>query len=151
MDELLMLRRSIEEGRYNDALTIIGEMDEMAKDDKINKIGSYMVILLLHLLKVHAEKRMTRSWRTSILNALSGIKKSNKRRIAGGEYMSEQELRAALDENFDEALRDAASEAFGGLYDETELVVMIDIAQVKEQALRFIVEGYADVGNAENQ
>jgi hypothetical protein len=145
MDELMDLRRSIEQGRYDDALTIIGEMDEMAKDDKINKIGSYMVILLVHLIKHYAEKRMTRSWRTSILNALSGISKSNKRRVSGGYYMTETELCAALNENIDEALRSAASEAFGGVYDEKEFVQMFDIEQVLQHALKLIVDGYSDI------
>ena len=55
--DMTLLRRRVE------------EMEEMAKDDKINKIYSFTVIMLLHLIKKHAEKRTTRSWEYSIWNA----------------------------------------------------------------------------------
>jgi len=51
MEELLELRRHILEQRYEDALDLISEMEEMSREDKINKIYSYGVILLLHLIK----------------------------------------------------------------------------------------------------
>ena len=41
MEELAELRAYLEQGRYTDALTLVGEMDEMSRDDKINKIMSY--------------------------------------------------------------------------------------------------------------
>ena len=62
MDELLELRTHIEQGRYAEALTLIGEMEEMSRDDKINKIESFLHILLLHLIKQAVEQRTTRSW-----------------------------------------------------------------------------------------
>jgi hypothetical protein len=45
MDELLQLRDHIEHGRYAEALTLIGEMEEMSRDDKIQKIESYLQVL----------------------------------------------------------------------------------------------------------
>ncbi len=144
MQELLDLRRSLEEGRYADAIFIIDEMDEMAKDDKINKIGSYMVILLIHIIKHHAEKRMTRSWRNSILNALDQIHQSNKRRSAGGMYMNAEELRAVLEENFKPSLRRASEEVFEGQFDTKELARMIDAEAIKAEALEYILNGYPE-------
>lgn len=41
MEELLELRACIEEQRYDDALELVGLMEEMSKDDKIHKIYSY--------------------------------------------------------------------------------------------------------------
>jgi len=41
MEELETLRKLIEEQDYTSALTLIDEMDEMAKDDKITKIESF--------------------------------------------------------------------------------------------------------------
>ena len=55
MEELFELKAHIEQGRYIEALTLIGEMEEMGRDDKINKVRSFTVILLLHLIKKHAE------------------------------------------------------------------------------------------------
>jgi pentatricopeptide repeat protein len=37
MEELLELRAHIEQGRYAKALSLIGEMEEMSRDDKIQK------------------------------------------------------------------------------------------------------------------
>ena len=48
MYEIEELRKKIEARDYIGALQIIDEIDEMSKEDKLNKIYSYMVILLLH-------------------------------------------------------------------------------------------------------
>jgi hypothetical protein len=66
MEELLELRSYIEQQRYPEALNLIAELEEMSREDKINKIRSFAVILLLHLIKQEAEKRTTRSWDVSI-------------------------------------------------------------------------------------
>jgi hypothetical protein len=55
MDELTDLRTHIEQGRYADALLLIGEMEEMSRDDKIQKIESFLQVLLVHLIKQQAE------------------------------------------------------------------------------------------------
>ncbi len=96
MEELFELRTYIEQGRYQNALTLLGEMEEMSKDDKINKITSYLEILLLHLIKQHVEKRTTKSWNASIRNSLIHIGRTNKRRKAGGCYLSQNEIIEAM-------------------------------------------------------
>jgi hypothetical protein len=73
MEELLELRRYIEEKNYDKALEIVGELEEMSKEDKINKIYSYTVILLIHLIKQEVEKRTTRSGDVSIRNSVREI------------------------------------------------------------------------------
>ncbi len=61
MEELIELRKSIKMGNYAKALQIVDELEEMLVEDKLNKIFSYMIILLLHLIKENAEKRLTKS------------------------------------------------------------------------------------------
>jgi hypothetical protein len=141
MEELLELRRSIEEGRYNDALFIVGELEEMAKSDKIHKIRSYITILLIHLIKQAAEARTTRSWQLSLDNAIEEIREVNARRTAGGEYMGAEELRHSVNEKFLPALKQAAVEAFGGVYTAKQLAAMIDAEAIKAQALDYILNG----------
>lgn len=46
MYEIEELRKKIEAQDYIGALQIIDEIDEMSREDKLNKIYSYMVILL---------------------------------------------------------------------------------------------------------
>ena len=66
MEELIELRKNIQIGNYKKALQIIDELEEMSVEDKLNKIDSYMVVLLLHLIKKNAQQKTTRSWELSI-------------------------------------------------------------------------------------
>ena len=139
MEELMEMRALLETGRYADALVLLSEMEEMSKDDKINKIEGYLHILLVHLIKQQAEKRTTRSWNLSIRNATRSVLRSWKRRKAGGYYLSEDELREAIAEIFAEALDSAASEAFGGSFSERQLAAMINSEQIQAEAMRRLI------------
>ena len=138
MEELLKLRQYIQEQSYDQALTLIDEMEEMSKEDKLNKIYSHAVILLLHLIKQTAEQRSTRSWEFSIYNATKEIKRVNKRRKSGGYYASEEELQEILADAFDTAIKRAALEAFEGQYSEVELAARIDSEQIQQKAMTLI-------------
>ena len=140
MEELLELRAHIEQGRYAEALAVIGEMEEMSRDDKINQIESFLYILLLHLLKRHAEARFTRSWEVSIRNAIDGVMRGNKRRKAGGYYLTAEELRESIEEIYPSALRQASLEALEGRYSDAELAERVDVASIREEALRMVLE-----------
>lgn len=139
MEELETLRRLIEEQDYTGALTLIDEMDEMAKDDKITKVESFLAVLLIHLIKQKAESRLTTSWQRSINHALFGIFKANKRRNAGGFYLKADELKDAIEESFSFSLQEAAEEAFGGAYTAEQLSTMIDAEQIKQEAFDQII------------
>ena len=140
MQELRELRALIEPRRYPEALVLLGELDEMGHEDKVNKIGGFLTILLLHLIKQHAEQRSTRAWEVSIRNALREITATNKRRKAGGYYLAAEELQEALNERYVIALDLASIEAFEGRYDPPELAELVDEGALKEQALRMILE-----------
>jgi hypothetical protein len=138
MEELLMLRQFIEEQKYDKALELVDELEAMSKEDKLNKIYSYAVILLLHLIKQAAEQRSTRSWEFSIYNSTKEIKRTNKRRKSGGFYANKNELKEILNDAFDTAIKKAAIEAFEGQYTEQELLLRINPEEIKEQALLLI-------------
>lgn len=138
MEELLELRQHILEHRYEDALDLITEMEEMSVADKVNKIRSYVRVLLLHLIKQQAERRTTRSWDLSIWNATQEIHYINQRRKAKGTYIDEMELADIIAEAYPAALKHAAIEAFGGVYDEEQLAKMVDEVDLKRQALALI-------------
>jgi hypothetical protein len=138
MEELLLLRKYIEEQSYEKALELIGDLEEMSEEDKLNKIYSYAVILLLHLIKQEAEQRSTRSWDFSIYNATKEIRRVNKRRKSGGYYVNEEELREILADAFDTAIKRAALEAFEGQYTEDELSLKIEPDRIKKKALELI-------------
>ncbi len=141
MEELLELKTHINRGNYAEALNLIGEMEEMSRDDKISKIFSYAEILLIHLIKKHAEKRTTRSWEASVRNSVYRINYINKRRKAGGYYLRENELEEVISDAWEMALLRASFEAFEGRFDETELGRQVDAEKVGAEAMRLIVNG----------
>jgi hypothetical protein len=139
MEELVELRSYIETGRYAEALTLLGEMEEMSYDDKVNKIGSFVEILLLHLIKQSAEGRTTRSWDISIRNALDGMGDVNRRRRSSGFYLDEVALQEVIADHYDRALRLASLEAFGGRYEPEQLADMFSDTVVRKTALEMIL------------
>ena len=138
MEELLELRRYVEQQRYAEALALIAEMEEMSREDKINKIYSYTEILLLHLIKQEAEKRTTRSWELSLRNAVRQIVRVNKRQKSGGTYLGESDLREIIAEAYQPALERAALEAFEGRYDDQELGQQVNREKIEQKALELI-------------
>jgi Domain of unknown function DUF29 len=138
MEELIQLRESIEKQDLATALQIVDELEEMSVEDKLNKIFSYMIILLLHLIKEDAEKRLTKSWKLSINNAVKQINRTNKRRKSGGYYAKQEDLIEIINDAFELALESASIEAFGGAYDEQELLKLIDIEKIKDKAISLL-------------
>jgi thioredoxin-like negative regulator of GroEL len=91
MEELWGLRKALEAGDVQAALTLVDEMEEMSRDDKVQKIASYMRVLLVHKIKQAVEGRSTKSSDVSIRHALRQIAAVNKRREAGGWYLNDDE------------------------------------------------------------
>lgn len=138
MEELATLRVYIEQQRYAEALDLITELEEMSREDKINKIYSFLEVLLLHLIKQAAEQRTTRSWQLSVRNAVRHIVRTNTRRKSGGTYLDEAELRDLIAEAYQPALERAALEAFEGLYDHEELGQKVERDTLEREALERI-------------
>ncbi len=140
MEELLELKTLLTQGNMSSALVLVEEMTEMSKDDKINKIYSDGIILLLHLIKQQTEQRTIRSWDLSIRNAVRQINRTNKRRKINGYYLTSFELQQTLEEAYDSALDGASLEAFEGRYSSTELVKMINYDRLIADALDLITK-----------
>lgn len=139
MEELLELKKLLLKGDIQGSLALVEELEEMSRDDKISNIGSYAVILLLHLIKQHAENRTTRSWDLSIRNSARAIQRKNKRRKAGGFYLTPEELRLALEEAYPEAIDAAAQEVEEGRYEPEELAQLVNQEEILNRALTWIL------------
>ena len=83
MEELIELRHNIQTGNYVKALQIVDELEVMSVEDKLNKIFSYAIVLLLHIIKENAEKRLTKSWKLSINNSAKQINRINIKKKIG--------------------------------------------------------------------
>lgn len=59
--ELIDLRTSILEGRYADALAIVDQLEGMSKQAILRNIESFLVRMLVHLIKNQIEQRLTNS------------------------------------------------------------------------------------------
>lgn len=135
MEELLELRKSITSGDYAKALSIVDELEAMSKEDKLEKIYSYAIILLLYLIKQEAEKRTTKSWNVSIKNSVERINRTNKRRNAILGFppraiatrqgvkvvvitLKNQNYKKIINDAVNPALRNASLEAFEGDHSE---------------------------------
>lgn len=140
MEELLTLKELLHQGNITEALLIVEELEEMSKSDKLNKIFSYGIILLLHLIKQTAENRTTRSWNLSIRNSVKQIQRSNSREKVKGTYMSETELAVTLEDAYDLALEKAAIEAFEGQYEAEELNQLVERQEIINKAMNLIWE-----------
>ncbi|MBE9202531.1 DUF29 family protein [Synechocystis salina LEGE 06099] len=138
MEELLELKQLVQSGETTAALALIDELETMSKEDKINKIYSYCIVLLVHLIKQQAEARSTNSWEVSIRNAINAIERINKPRKAGGYYVSQPDLQEILAEAYDRALDNASLEAFDGIYDAVNLAEKVDRDAIINQALKLI-------------
>ena len=138
MDELLELRKKVENQDYQGALSIINELEEMSVEDKLNKIESYMIILLMHLIKQSVEKRTTSSGNRSVSNSVKGINKTNKRRRSGGHYAESVTISQMLYEAYTDAIEEASYEAFEGKYTVDQLDTVADKNQIIEKAMSLI-------------
>lgn len=138
MNELQELREKIEKRDYQGALAIVTELEEMSVEDKLNKIYSYMVILLVHLIKREAEARTTSSWDRSIYNSVKYINKTNQRRRSRGSYADDETLAEIIDEAYDHALKEASYEVFEGKLTVGELKEKVDFDKIKKQAIELI-------------
>jgi hypothetical protein len=139
MEELLMLKELLQEGKISEALELVEELEEMSKSDKLNKIFSYGIIVLLHLIKQAAEKRTTRSWEASIFNAVKQIQRTNKRPKTKGNYLTAAELLETLQDAYESALRKAALEIFEGKYSADELREVVNQEIIIQEALNLVL------------
>ena len=138
MEELLMLKDLLLKGDVPAALAIVEELEEMSRDDKISTIGSYAIILLIHMIKQQVENRSTASWEVSIRNSIRAVQKKNKRRKTGGYYLTPEELRIALEEAYPDAIDRASLEVEEGRYLPEELEQLVNREDILDRAMMIL-------------
>lgn len=141
--ELIDLRASILEGRYNDALAIVDELEGMSKQAILRTIKSYLLILLIHLIKNKIEQRLTASWVNSIRNSIREIKKLNLKDNKNSYYINEDEWESFIDEEIiEDAIADASEEVMNGKYTRSQLSEMLDKPQLIQIATNLLALTY---------
>jgi len=141
--ELIDLRNSILEQRYADALVIVDELEGMGRQAILRNIQSFLVRLMIHLIKNQVEQRLTNSWANSIRGSIREIKKINLQDNKNSYYVKIDEWDLILEEEFEEAIRDASDEVMNGIYSPFQLAEMVDKEEIINQSkflLKFTYE-----------
>lgn len=139
MEELLELKERIVEGDLVAALAIVDELETMSRQDKINTLESFLVVLLVHLIKIQVEQKVTRSWRNSIINSITQIQTRNKLgKKSNYIYTWEEHYQNKLYT----AIRKAAEEVDGGIEIE-ELEAKIDYDRLQKDTEELLAMTYS--------
>ncbi len=138
LHELSDLRHSIMDGRTHDALLLVEELDGMSRKAIIRAIRSYLVRMLVHLIKYQAERRLTNSWAASIRGSVREIQHLNLQDNKRSYYLRSDEWQEHLEDVWGDALDEASLEAFSGRYDAKELSELIDSKRVLAIAIELL-------------
>ncbi|AFZ34628.1 protein of unknown function DUF29 [Stanieria cyanosphaera PCC 7437] len=133
MLEILELKKHLLAGEIEQALLIVEELEEMGRQSEIRNLESFLVILLIHLIKIQVENRLTSSWKSSIINSLLAIQKRNKLGKKA-HYIYSENWQEYIEDNFNTAIVSASREIFGG----------IDYKELKAQCNRISLFNFAN-------
>lgn len=140
--ELIDLRNSILAGRYEDALAIVDELEGMSRQAILRNIQAFLIRLMIHLIKNQVEQRLTNSWANSIRSSVREIKKLNLQDNKTSYYVKIDEWESMLDDEFEEAIREASEEVMNGVYSPFQLAEMVDRNLVINQSQTLLELGY---------
>ena len=135
--ELIDLRASILERRYDDALAIIDELEGMSKQAILRNIEFFLVRLLVHLIKNQIEQRLTNSWVASISDSIIQISKLN---IKDNKtyYIKSDDWQSYLEEAVERAIRPASVELLDGNLKPKQVSERIDRNHLIAIAMRLL-------------
>ena len=136
--ELIDLKTSILEGRYEDALAIVDELEGMSKQAILRNIESFLVRLLVHLIKNQIEQRLTNSWGASISDSIRQIKKLNLKDNKTSYYINSDEWYSYLEEAIEAAIRPASVEVLDGQLKPKQVSERINRNQLIEISQRLL-------------
>lgn len=141
--ELIDLKNSILEGRYADALAIVDELEWMSKKATLRNIKSYLVRMLIHLIKNQIEQRLTNSWVASISDSLVQIQDLNLQDNKTSYYVKSDEWEPMLVDALAAAIRPASVEVLNGKVKPSQLSEMVDRTQIILTAQQLLALTYA--------
>lgn len=146
MEEILELKEKLYRGDIQAAIAICDELETMGRQDKINILESFLVVLIVHLIKIQIENRVTASWIESIRNSLLEIKDRN--RLGKKSYYIKQGCWLKhFDNKLYRAVIKASKEVRGGM-EIKDLKATIDRQQLQAKTL-FLLDFTYDLSEEE--
>lgn len=142
VQELIDLKASILEGRYDDALAMVDELEGMSKQATLRTIESYLVRVEVHLIKNQIEQRLTNSWAASISDSIRQIKKLNLKDNKTSYYINLDEWQPFLEEAVEAAINPVSVEVLDGRLKPSQISEMINRNQLMMIAQRLLALTY---------
>jgi hypothetical protein len=142
VQELIDLRASILEGRYEDALALVDELAWMSKKATLRNIKNYSIRMLIHLIKNQVEQRLTNSWAASIRDSLLEIQDLNLMDNRTSYYINREEWEPFLETALAAAIRSASVEVRNGAYNPFQLMNLVDQGLILATAQSLIALTY---------
>ncbi|MBO1347145.1 MAG: DUF29 family protein [Hormoscilla sp. GUM202] len=136
--ELTDIRTCILEGRYNEALMLVDELEGMSKKAILQNIESSIVRMLIHLIKNQVEQRLTTSWAASIRDSILKIRGLNIKENQTSYYIKQDEWDEFLEESLSDAIFTASDEVANGAYNPRQLQKLVDKTQIVKTASSFL-------------
>jgi hypothetical protein len=136
VEELLELREHVEQQRYTEALDLIGEMEDMSRKSILRNIRTFLVRLLVHLIKNQVEQRLTNSWAASIRGSILEIQDLNQ----DTHYIKPDEWSHYLEMAYSKALSDASVETLDGKYTPKKLAQLVDKQMLYQTAVKMLTK-----------
>lgn len=140
--ELVDLRESLLAGRYDHALVLVDELEAMGKQAILRNIESFLVRLLVHLIKNQVEQRLTHSWLVSIADSVLQISKLNLRDNKTSHYIKVNDWDSYLEEALEAAILPASLETLEGTLKPKQLTQRIDRPVILATAHRLLALTY---------
>ncbi len=140
--ELLKLREHITNGQYHEALLIVDELDDMSRKAIIRNIRSFLVRLMIHLIKNKVEKRLTNSWAASIRSSILEIQDLNLQGNRKSYYIKQDDWQPYIEESYEDAIYSAASEVFSGRYHPSKLMIIVEYEELHETIHQMLSDTY---------
>ena len=140
--ELIDLKHSIMEGRYTDALAIVDELEGMSKQAILRNIQSFLVRMIIQLIKNQVEQRLTNYWVASIEDSILEIKNLNFQQNKISYYINADAWEEILEDALESAIRPASLEVFNGKFKRSQLSKMLDKPQIILNATELLTLTY---------
>ncbi|MBC6476441.1 MAG: hypothetical protein GDA56_00175 [Hormoscilla sp. GM7CHS1pb] len=136
--ELTDIRTCILEGRYNEALMLVDELEGMSKKAILQNIESFLVRMLVLLIKNKISESMNNLWYASIRDSVLKIQGLNLKEDKTSYYIKQNEWDDCMEMAFLDAIFIASGEVLDGRVHPVKLEKMVDKTAVVQAATQLL-------------
>jgi hypothetical protein len=136
--QLMDLRNSLLDGRYEDAITLLNTLEASNRRTMLHQIEHNLVRFVLPLIQSQIEQQITNRLVAELWQAIRNIQKLNRGDSQPTYYINEDEWAPYIEEAIEDAIRPAAALVCGGIYSPTALSEQLDRTLVTLMAQDFL-------------